>query len=260
MRLHEITLSDKLKPKKVELSPRRLRADNEFLQPDHKELGSGMFGAAFSTPTEPGSVRKVVGPIDVTKLEYDAYFQYVTALTKNDRTMSNPFFPRIFDIEVREYQQKSKHKTDYSDYVYAVDMERLHEFATLSEEEAKTIGHNLFHDFERIAVIRKEPQPAPEIQAVPHPHAFREAIINLLMDVVSSGAGQFGGHARDRIAGRRGSARRVLIKDPKLKQAVMLINRIRRRGGFFNDISRHNIMVRRSRGAPQIVFTDPLAN
>ena len=49
------------------------------------------------------------------------------------------------------------------------------------------------------------------------------------------------------------------IKDPNLKQAVMFIKSVLRQNTrFFTDVHDENIMVRRGRHAPQLVFTDPL--
>ena len=191
-----------------------------------EKVGAGNYASAWSTTSEPGTVRKVI--TDISDPTNDAYFQYVRTITKNERLSKNPYFPKIYDVQV--VRDKNFDQPAYS---YYVDMERLHKLGTLSDEEVLTIGRNLIDGFES---WRNQTNSDPE-----------KALIGYFRQIVS---GRF-----------TAKGRRLLdnIKDPNLKQALMFIkNVLRQNDRFFADVHDENIMIRRGRHAPQLVFTDPL--
>ena len=198
-----------------------------------KEVGSGNYASAWSTTTEPGTVRKVI--TDISDLNNDAYFQYVRTITKNERLSKNPYFPKIYDVQV----VKDKN-FDLPSHSYYVDMERLHKLGTLSDEEALTIGRNLIHGFD--SWMNQTTSTGQKMYSDPE-----KALIGYLRQPVSKRFSAKGNRLLDNI------------KDPNLKQALMFIKSVLRGNTrFFTDIHNENIMVRRGRHAPQLVFTDPL--
>lgn len=256
MRLYELTTltKDKFTPT---LSSNTKELGQGFAMADQKALGSGSFATAFSTKEDPGTVRKVVGPLHSSPAGSDAYFEYVSMLANNDRIMSNPYFPRIFDIQVKQFPGPHSRWPDDREqdmFAYAVDIERLHHFDTLSNEEARMLGNLMFYNFERSGDI-----PKSRVERPPGDDSKREAIVTRdytdgLMKVLYD--------TFDRL---NPAKRATTFKDPKLKQAVMLVRKVLNDGrakdhNFFADIHSENIMIRRGRGIPQLVFNDPVAH
>ncbi|KKK65684.1 hypothetical protein LCGC14_2971680, partial [marine sediment metagenome] len=197
-----------------------------------EKIGAGNYASAWSTKTEPGTVRKVV--TDISDPTNDAYFQYVRMITKNERLSKNPYFPKIYDVQV----VKDK-LFDLPTYSYYVDMERLHSMSTLNDEEALTIGRNLIDGFDS---WRNQTHEGTKMYSNP-----AKALVGYIMRMVSPRFLAKGNRLLDNI------------KDPNLKQALMFIKSVLRQNDrFFTDVHNENIMVRRGRHAPQLVFTDPL--
>lgn len=204
-----------------------------------KEVGSGNYASAWSTTSEPGTVRKII--TDRSDLNDDAYFQYVRTITKNERLSKNPYFPKIYDVQV--IRDKNFELPSHS---YYVDMERLHKLSTLSDEEALTIGRNLFDGFDS---WMNQTLDGQTVWKTP-----MKGVVGYLRHLVAKRRYSSGVRTRTSVV-------RLIdnVKDPNLKQAVMFIKSVLRQNDrFFTDVHNENIMVRRGRHAPQLVFTDPL--
>lgn len=226
----------------ADLTPRQYKlghiASTRKLIPKNAErIGEpSVYGIAYTTPDEPGTVTKVVRKIeDINK---DAYFQYVSALAKNDRISNNPFFPRIYKIKV----VKDKQGND----LYSVEMERLLPFETLSNEECNMIGERLFFNyagFERDALAY-----AKEIASSFH----RDAL-------TTEGNAKFALLKAIEKCLRNLKEVATYIKDPKLKAALMILQSLLKKNKNFDaDIHSGNIMIRRGPGGPQLVILDPI--
>lgn len=239
MRLYEITslTKDQFTPKHRE-SPKAIGKD--FGQEDQEEIGSGMYAEVFSTSQEPGTVRKI-STEPVGNLKHDAYFQYVSMIAKNDRMSSNPYFPKVFDIQVRSFYRK-----DYSnkvnlgiEYVYAADLERLLPFNSLSSEEARILGNKMFYDFEKKYRPGRNVSGATKIN-------YRDELTDRIDDTFDKyiWSSQFA----------------TVIKDRYYKQALILIKGMINKQGsqMQTDMHSENVMIRRGPGGPQIVITDPV--
>lgn len=238
MRLYEITTP--ITPAKFEPQYAQSATQTGLELDDTDELGTGAFATAFSTRTEPGTVRKIVKPQLEDTFERDAYFKYVQLLTKHERFLKNPYFPKIYDIQVKTYE-----KNGGTYYTYAVDMERLDHWSSLSEEEALMLGKRMFHDYERLAKQHfKNNKGMPDQQRV--------SLLEFIRFDIFKGYGvrDFETHS-------------TVFKDSDLKKAIMLIQSLENvfKGAdktLFFDIHAGNIMVRRTPGGPQLVFTDPV--
>ena len=235
MRLYEITANsippNKFVPQEVP------SAINVFDTGEHEMIGKGSFAKAFSDPQEPGTVRKIIGPITRNWFLSDSYYKYVEMLAQNDRFLSNPYFPKIYDVQVKSFDRNGREM-----YAYAVDMERLHDYkkgdAALSDEEAEIIGNMMFYDFDK--QIRKGTQKT---------FGLATALMVLITDVF-------------RETSRNKHNVMTKIKDPEFKKALLLLKNLRLkqevRGSMAFDIHEGNIMIRRGRGIPHLVLTDPV--
>jgi len=255
MRLYEVTSGftpDKFTPGEV-----RSTGDAGFgLGDEQEELGRGIFGKAFSTPQEPGTVRKVVGPISEHEFGRDAYFKYLKLLVKNDRFANNPYFPKIFDLQVKKFPlpnlDPENQPTPYR-YAYAVDIERLHNYDDLSNREALAIGKRMFYDFERL--VKKDVKGIAKWgedykEGKPYKREYRMALISLIESVVDY---------------PKMFRAETIFKDPDFKKAAMLLRNLRsktQKAGItmFFDLHSGNIMVRRGPAGPHLVFSDPVAH
>lgn len=227
-----------------DLTPKQYKQGNiattgKLFPKDAERIGrrDSKFGAAYSTPDEPGTVTKIVR--NTEDLKRDAYFQYVSALAKNDRIANNPFFPRIYKVKVV--------KDKYGAESYSVEMERLMEFETLSPEECNMLGERLFFNykgFEREAFARqKEITPTERRDAVSREGNAGYALLMAMRKCLDY---------PEQVA--------TYIKDPKLKAALMILqSMIKRDVEIVPDIHSGNVMVRRGPSGPHLVITDPIA-
>jgi hypothetical protein len=257
VRLFELTNSltpDKFAPKQVARP-----GDANFGMENQEELGSGKYATAFSTEQEPGTVRKISNIMDQNEFRNDAYFKYIQMLAKNDRFTSNSYFPKIFDVQVKQIPLKPNSPDTYYDYAYAVDMERLHSLEdadSLSQKEGRMLGNKIFHDFERtmrhhiknntIRTNRPKVHPKEEPKHTNWVGALMDTI-DVVIDSVHT------------------SNTATIIKDVEFKKAMLLLRSLRQKtksagSHMFFDLHSGNIMVRRGPGGPQLVFTDPVAN
>ena len=225
---------------------------------DAEEIGSGLFATVFSTKQEPGTVRKISNIMDENEFKRDAYFKYVQLLAKNDRFTSNPYFPKIYDIQVMKFPLEPNDPTTFYDHAYAVDIERLHKWKTLSDKEALMLGKRMFHNFKRVAsdhiqsntVKSNRPRPPKNTQEQLVHVDWRSALMDFLDELIGA---------------LNPEEYSTIIKDPNFKKTVLLIRSLRNKArdaeqSMFYDIHSGNIMIRRGPGGAQLVFTDPVGH
>lgn len=233
MKLHElqtITSAD-LEPK----SSGNPSTFKHLIPKDAEELGdNGKFASTFTTKDEPGTATKIIR--STSNLKSDAYFKYVSALAKNDRISKNPYFPRIYHIKVEKDRSGMSR--------YKVEMERLHEFDSLSMEEMYMLGEKMFFNFYAFAKDARARMrddlgvPNAKMQSK-QTAAF--AILKAMERVITYGAKV-----------------ETYIKDPNLKGALLILKSLVKDHDANPDIHDGNIMVRRGPGGPQLVITDPI--
>jgi hypothetical protein len=179
---------------------------------DNSDTIDGSFGAVRNKKSDPFLVSKNnLKP--VRNVEDDPYYLYIKYIVDNKIAQQNPYAPRVYNITLlkdQKYGQKFK-----------IDMEKLEELESLSDEECKHIL-SVTMDF-------SEDDNENDSDVT---YAMKRAI----------------------IAGEN-------IKDEKLKEIAEIIRNIKNSNDNFGyDIRRYNIMIRRTPKGPQIVFTDPLWN
>lgn len=237
MKLNELkTITPKdLTPKQYNVG--REAVVKKLMPKNAQQLGiNGLYGSAYHNPDDPGTVTKVVRAVD--DYEKDAYFKYVSALAKNDRISNNPFFPRIYKIQVT--------KDNEGRNMYSVEMETLLDFGTLSSEECNMIGERLFFNyagFERDALARaKEIASTERRKAISTESNAKFALLKAMGKCLER---------PEQVA--------TYIKDPKLKAALMILQSLLKKNrNMASDIHEGNIMVRRGPGGPHLVITDPI--
>ena len=211
---------------------------------DVEAIGSGSFGTAYSSTREPGTVTKVVHSTD---LEHDAYFQYVSMLLKYQRSDSNPYFPKIYDVHPFKEPEGSRHS-------FTVEMERLHDLDTLSPKEVSSIGDKIFYNYKQLAsrtIVNKKRYQAHRKMSWETSEAREHEDVGVLIGLI-----------KKTVDIRWGPAKKLfsMVKDPDLKKAILLIRKIQNElvHSFF-DLHVGNFMVRRGPTGPHLVITDPLA-
>lgn len=150
----------------------------------------------------------------------DPYPAYVDAVLRQKLADSNPYFPRI-------YQVQSGDKPVYN-------MERLQPLTSLDDETLFALGERLIDDewvnWENWRSFKKSD---PKSWSGAH-------VITAPMNWVLHG--QSPSH----------------IRDPLLKQALLKIQQIAQQTNSNPDIHPENVMIRPTSVGPQIVLTDPL--
>lgn len=222
-----------------------------------RHLGSGRHADVFSHKTRPDSVIKIVSLPDMRKDSTIAFIEYIS---QNGRAASNPYFPRVYNI--RSYEsEKGK------DFI-VMEMERLFPFSPHSVEEVLALGEQMFYDFEvgyrrikrshwNTQLSDKVSDPTLKVRYNEHDiEGISHYLINCLAAHLIS-ASKTVNRFRNHI--RKYSGMIVNIKDPKLKEAIMVLRGIMRSDiGGENDLTISNVMLRRGPTGAQLVFTDPI--
>lgn len=255
MKVFELVNQQSFTPKRLK-TPASVKYRETLKNTDHNRelLGQGSYANVYARDNDPGAVDKVAKPISPVErdgpgkglsdgLENDAYYKYLKLITTNDRMSSNPYFPKIFDLKT--------FKGNDGRYTYEVNMEKLHRLTTLSLEEVKMIGDNLFTNYravvkdsiEALAPGGIETEDKEMIKQITK-RGHLEALSNCIQGAIENQ-----------------SEPATYIKDQKLKQAVMLIRGLVKKTHphMINDAHVGNIMVRRGPFTPQLVLTDPVS-
>jgi hypothetical protein len=195
----------------------------------------GVQASAFTTDNEPGTATKIIR--DAGNLKSDAYFKYVSTLAKNDRISKNPYFPKIYGVNIKDDKNGRAR--------YSVEMERLLDFNSLSMEEMYMLGDKMFFNFYAFAKDARA--------------RMRDDLGKIDAKMQSAETASFAiMKAMERVIKYRAKVE-TYIKDPNLKGALLILKSlIKNDSGVNPDIHTGNIMVRRGPGGPQLVITDPV--
>ena len=188
------------------------------------ELDRDNYGRyAKGTPDrkDPLTFRKT--PHQPSKLEQDAYYQYVKAAAPLMK--SNPYFPRVYKITVNK-DSLGQTKPSYN-------LETLHPNIVNPQGDQQQIAHE------------------QQVQAL-------EAVMDrMFVEVPKLQTGKSGlGRYLETIAQEQDYSN---VKDPKLVQALELINSVAEKGSFNWDLHAGNIAFRLTSFGPQLVLMDPLS-
>lgn len=199
-----------------------------------KTIGGGAFGTAFQHESRPGEVTKTSKP--TKDLTGDGYYKYISTILKNNRMQSNPYFPKIYGMKV--------YQTPDEWYFYVVKMEKLYPLTDLSEDEMAAIVEKTLH------IKHFTPDDAS---------ASLNDVDETLRKVIATIERGIGHGNHQNFPNKRDVTALTNIKDPQLKQAVMVSKQFTRSGEHNNDIHSANVMFRRTQHGAQLVITDPLS-
>lgn len=179
---------------------------------------SGRFARAHSTGDPHTIVKKSHFGSNPKK---DAYYTYASAIAKTGIAKSNPYFPRIYDIQtLRDANKKIK---------YRIEMERLKEANEVNDEIITSIIEHIFTDESINAINKNFTQYKP-----------LEKLTELIRRYIFSN-----------------NIWKLEVKDDKFIEASNFIQKVMKSGGFEDDLHGGNIMFRLS-PYPQVVITDPI--
>ena len=156
-----------------------------------------------------------------SKLKVDPYYVWVNTI--KPYIDSNPYLPRVYLIDLEKHTD-GKIRPKYK-------MEKLHTYSNFSTDAIIGLANRLFKENEFVH---------NDIYYAEKPDDAFEGIIRLIKIILYRGKWN-------------------LIKDPLLKHALMLVNKVlRTNSNFAYDISMENVLLRSGSGGLQLVLADPL--
>lgn len=160
-------------------------------------------------------------------LDNDGYYTYINTLDKQDLPDTNPFFPRVYNINI-EQDAAGKIKPTFN-------IEKLSSLKTLDTDVIYAIGDSLFNNIDDYVMDSRR---------------------KILGDNRMT-SGMLGLAIRD-VLTRRDYG---LLKNHHLADALKVIdNIISSNKKFFNDVYDENIMFRGTPHGPQVVLSDPIGD
>lgn len=199
------------------------------------KLGSGYFGKVYDQPEgELGiGTAKKISRFDQDKPTLDGYYAYINRLMSLKDQNDNPYLPQVYNANV----VKPKRGAPY----FELDMEKLSKWQDLDEDEllmifskALDVQLNSVEEFRQLVGRKSIP--------------FKDIIIEELLRYMTKTLSD------PNYKDIKGNS----IKDPQLIEAINII-RYLEKTGYGEDLHAGNIMVRRTKYGPQLVFTDPLS-
>ena len=228
MRLTEIVdtkYKSKERPSRFDIDAMRKEKERMLDKPDQRDDGGwGAYAAVDTDPNDPFIAKKKYH-VPMQDLNKDAYYVYIKTIADNGLAKSNPYFPRVYNVEIE--------KDSSGNAQPKFNMEKLALSSSLDREALLGMGDRMFNRFEYIFPSNTPPTD-------------RE-----LRYTISHGMSQIIKHsAFDRA------------KDPQLEEALRLIKKILldSKGAFVVDIHAANYMIRSTPHGPQLVLTDPIAD
>lgn len=254
MKVFELFTPDQLRYKQLKSPIRRKHKELTKSTADRPHVGTGVFATVFSPEKLPGSVEKIASPDKIESLSQDGYYQYLDMLSKNGRSLNNPFFPKIHSLKT--------YRGSDGEYTYNVEMEQLHPLTSLSLEEIMTIGHRLFSNFDHTLDEYKKAHNFKQRYSYNPKNKSDEQNNNITghrnKDLHEMGLAALALLFDKAIDSTRNASTTII--DSNLKKALMLIRQVvNTNPESAPDIHAANLMVRRGPFMPQVVITDPIA-
>jgi hypothetical protein len=192
-----------------------------------KSDGSGAFGYIERDKDNPFTVNKQPHKAE-DSIENDAYYRYITYVTKNKLAQENPFLPRVYSVKnMTDSNLKQKYK---------IDIETLTPLTDLSTAQLSQMGRTLFSDFD---------ETFKQLNGTSG--AAKSVVRKVLADTIAQ-------CLENNITARANN-----IENQLLHQALTTIRKVKMSGRFAYDFGSNNIMARMSAHGPQLVLVDPLA-
>lgn len=198
-------------------------AKKRFTDPEYQG-GSGVF-AHVEVQKDSPFIAKKQNHFPVYDINKDSYFAYVNAIAKNHLSQKNPFFPRVYSVDV-EKDSNGLLRPSY-------DIETLQGPDNFDTEALMSLGKKLFSEFDGYFTVGKNIAP---------------------LDVTVQ-------MSRILLRNLHSHTRRD-IRNKHLVEAMDLITQLLQdnKGFFWLDMHAGNIMFRGTPHGPQLVITDPLTD
>lgn len=224
MRLYEI-INTVAKTRKMSvpfsidtMKDKKAKADQDFFN-----TAKGAYAYGKENPKDPHEFVK--SSFMPSKLEIDAYYQYVQAIRPYIK--DNPFFPRVYVIDIKQDSTGLQ--------IPRYHIEALKSYEEFSIRSIVGIGESLFNDFHFEYDLDDENHVYDAWNGV------LMRVNRLLLDIVS-------GYGPTRAA-----------QSPKLIQACEVIQEVLGSNPKFKlDTHSGNFMLRGTSVGPQLVITDPM--
>lgn len=184
------------------------------------------FAKVGNDPDDPHMVKKST-PMN------DPYNYYLQWLMDNDAMSSNPYFPRVYE------------KRDQGDQRH-LQMEKLQEFNTLSDQELEAMTNRLLKD------VTVE----DTIQSHLKDYSWSSNINKIERNVRADPATAVANYIKKSV---NENDFRDKIKDPMFAKALSVVRSLAMNFDKYADLHSGNFMIRRGPTGPQLVIIDPLS-
>jgi hypothetical protein len=207
-----------------------------------KKLGDGNYAIVTAHSGSPGTVQKTVHTVPYDELLRDGYFRYLFSISRNERVAKNPYFPRVYSINL--------HQSSEGNVVYTIEMERLSPLGNATGAALLAMGKRMFRGFEETVNAK-----IGRIEAYRHEHGMEDTKDQ------NKKADRYLELIADEIDNHIDGTGTLKIVDPYLRHAVGVIKEAANSPDkhFVADIHHENIMMRRASFGFQLVITDPLS-
>lgn len=186
--------------------------------------GNGYYASVDVDANTPMDAKKTYHE-PTARVEGDAYYMYIKTITNSGLAQSNPYFPRVYKVEV-ERDSAGRKKPSF-------EMETLMNAREFDSEALYNMGKKMFNKFDDMLPYGRDS----------HSAHINYAIVNAMKYVIMN----------DSYSD---------VKDKKLIQALRVISDIVDESidSFHLDLHAGNIMLRGTKNGPQVVLTDPIAD
>lgn len=218
MKLHEIVMTNQT-VRKTDKDIGRLQTKFRTNKKVTKK-GHGNHAVVGQHKSRPHDVLKIAEP-ESRRIEKDGYFQYIKALADQGLMGSNPYFPRVYNLDA--LKDKGGIRAD----VFTARIEPLEPLQKLDPKE-------LYAMVEKI--MQAPPETLPRLKDDPY---HSDTLISCMVQFATGNEFH-------------------LAKDEKFREAAEFVfNQLDQGVGEF-DITRKNLMARRTSHGMELVFADPL--
>lgn len=201
------------------------------------KIGSGFYGAVYPN-TQSSSGQETA--LKVTSFheddpELDGYFAYISKLKKFIDRYHNPYLPQIHDVKIVNPSSKKPYLEVDMEKLVPLNSLNINDFVLLLE---KILQHKFQSTEQLDSFVLGDPDFGPTDK-----HDIAVKIVRLASMTMRDPNYQSMG---------------IRIQDKNMLDALRIIANLIKKG-YKDDLHPGNLMARRTKYGPQLVFTDPLS-